>query len=70
MFFFNHFGIKFSALWDPTSGSGGVPQLKGTRSFTFEELKKYTSNFSEMNIIGAGGYGMVSVSMCASESFK
>ncbi|KAI3496585.1 hypothetical protein L1887_38950 [Cichorium endivia] len=47
------------ALWDPTSGSGDVPQLKGARSFTFEELKKYTSNFSEINIIGAGGYGMV-----------
>lgn len=47
------------ALWDPTSGSGGVPQLKGARSFTFEELKKYTNNFSEMNSIGAGGYGMV-----------
>ncbi|KAJ9550721.1 hypothetical protein OSB04_014766 [Centaurea solstitialis] len=47
------------ALWDPTSGSGGVPQLKGARSFTFEELKKYTNNFSETNNIGAGGYGMV-----------
>ncbi|KAI3754948.1 hypothetical protein L1987_54740 [Smallanthus sonchifolius] len=29
------------ALWDPTSGSGDVPQLKGARSFTFEELQKY-----------------------------
>ncbi|KAJ9550439.1 hypothetical protein OSB04_014484 [Centaurea solstitialis] len=47
------------ALWDPTSGSGGVPELKGTRSFTLEELKKYTNNFSENNSIGAGGYGMV-----------
>ncbi|KAL7612008.1 hypothetical protein Lser_V15G06494 [Lactuca serriola] len=47
------------ALWDPASGSGGVPQLKGAKSFTFEELKKYTRNFSETNNIGAGGYGMV-----------
>ncbi|KVI01669.1 Concanavalin A-like lectin/glucanase, subgroup, partial [Cynara cardunculus var. scolymus] len=47
------------ALWDPASGSGGVPQLKGAKSFTFEELKKYTNNFSETNNIGAGGYGMV-----------
>ncbi|KAI3701907.1 hypothetical protein L6452_27368 [Arctium lappa] len=47
------------ALWDPTSGSGGVPQLKGARSFTFEELNKYTNNFSETNNIGTGGYGMV-----------
>ncbi|KVI01671.1 Concanavalin A-like lectin/glucanase, subgroup [Cynara cardunculus var. scolymus] len=44
------------ALWDPTSGSGGVPELKGT---TFEELKTYTSNVSQTNNIGAGGYGMV-----------
>lgn len=49
-----------TALWDPASGSGGVPQLKGAKAFTFEELKKYTRNFSETNNIGAGGYGMVS----------
>ncbi|KAI3805280.1 hypothetical protein L1987_27511 [Smallanthus sonchifolius] len=47
------------ALWDPTSGSGDVPQLKGARSFTFEELQKYTNSFSEINNIGKGGYGMV-----------
>ncbi|KAI3802459.1 hypothetical protein L1987_30591 [Smallanthus sonchifolius] len=51
----NH--IKSKALWDPTSASGGVPQLKGARSFTFEELRKYTDNFSETSQIGAGGYG-------------
>ncbi|KAK9076940.1 hypothetical protein SSX86_005275 [Deinandra increscens subsp. villosa] len=47
------------ALWDPTSGSGDVPQLKGARSFTFEELQNCTNNFSEINNIGQGGYGMV-----------
>ncbi|KAM7474429.1 hypothetical protein LguiB_021672 [Lonicera macranthoides] len=47
------------ALWDPTKNSGGVPQLKGARSFSFEELNKYTNNFSETNNIGSGGYGMV-----------
>ncbi|KAI7728233.1 hypothetical protein M8C21_012278, partial [Ambrosia artemisiifolia] len=48
------------AHWDQTSKStGDVPQLKGARAFTFEELKKYTNNFSEINNIGAGGYGMV-----------
>nr|XP_043627595.1 leucine-rich repeat receptor protein kinase HPCA1-like [Erigeron canadensis] len=47
------------ALWDATSGSGGVPQLKGARSFTFEDLSKCTGNFSDITKIGAGGYGMV-----------
>lgn len=56
----NQFSTILTALWDPASGSGGVPQLKGAKSFTFEELKKYTRNFSETNNIGAGGYGMVS----------
>jgi Leucine-rich repeat (LRR) protein len=49
----------FAALWDPTVNSGGVPQLQGARSFSFEELKRYTSNFSETNSIGSGGYGKV-----------
>ncbi|KAM7470163.1 hypothetical protein LguiA_008346 [Lonicera macranthoides] len=47
------------ALWDPSKNSGGVPQLKGARAFSFEELKKYTNNFSETNNIGSGGNGMV-----------
>ncbi|KAI3448395.1 hypothetical protein Pfo_005060 [Paulownia fortunei] len=45
--------------WDPNTNSGGVPQLKGARCFSFEELKKCTNNFSEMNEIGSGGYGKV-----------
>ncbi|KAK1430079.1 hypothetical protein QVD17_12579 [Tagetes erecta] len=48
-----------AALGDPTSDSDIVPQLKGARSFTFKELQNYTNNFSEMNNIGKGGYGMV-----------
>ncbi|KAM4126236.1 hypothetical protein ACB094_01G373000 [Castanea mollissima] len=47
------------ARWDPNNGSGGVPQLKGARCFSFEELKKYTNKFSEENSIGSGGYGKV-----------
>ncbi|KAI3757325.1 hypothetical protein L6452_04860 [Arctium lappa] len=47
------------ALWDATSGSVGVPQPKGVKPFSFEELSKYTNNFSETNNIGTGGYGMV-----------
>ncbi|KAL4655158.1 hypothetical protein ACB092_01G431400 [Castanea dentata] len=47
------------ARWDPNNGSGGIPQLKGARCFSFEELKKYTNKFSEENSIGSGGYGKV-----------
>ncbi|XP_028127258.1 probable leucine-rich repeat receptor-like protein kinase At5g49770 isoform X1 [Camellia sinensis] len=47
------------ASWGPSNSSGGVPQLKGARFFSFEELKKYTNNFSEANNIGSGGYGKV-----------
>ncbi|KAK4605530.1 hypothetical protein RGQ29_013546 [Quercus rubra] len=45
--------------WDPNGGSGSIPQLKGARCFSFEELKKYTNKFSEENSIGSGGYGKV-----------
>lgn len=49
-----------AANWDSTKSNGaGVPQLKGARLFSFEELRKYTNNFSEANDIGSGGYGKV-----------
>ncbi|KAK6119098.1 hypothetical protein DH2020_047141 [Rehmannia glutinosa] len=47
------------ASWDPNTNSGGVPQLKGAKCFSFEELKRCTSNFAETNEIGTGGYGKV-----------
>ncbi|TVU51398.1 hypothetical protein EJB05_02827 [Eragrostis curvula] len=43
--------------WDMKSTSTSIPQLRGARTFTFEELKKITNNFSEANDIGNGGYG-------------
>ncbi|KAI3752091.1 hypothetical protein L2E82_23263 [Cichorium intybus] len=49
------------ASWALDNGSivGGVPQLKGARWCSFEELKKCTNNFSEEKLIGVGGYGQV-----------
>ncbi|GJM92765.1 hypothetical protein PR202_ga09261 [Eleusine coracana subsp. coracana] len=39
--------------------NGDAPQLKGARYFSFDELKKCTSNFSQIYEIGSGGYGKV-----------
>ncbi|KMT19143.1 hypothetical protein BVRB_1g015390 [Beta vulgaris subsp. vulgaris] len=39
--------------------SGSAPQLKGARWFSYDELKKCTTSFSERNQIGSGGYGKV-----------
>ncbi|KAK4378757.1 hypothetical protein RND71_000619 [Anisodus tanguticus] len=47
------------ASWNSNKHSGAVPQLTGARFFSFEELKKWTNNFSETNNIGSGGYGKV-----------
>ncbi|KAK0589766.1 hypothetical protein LWI29_018258 [Acer saccharum] len=45
------------ASWDPNKNNGSIPQVKGTRSFSFEELSKYSNKFSDD--IGSGGYGKV-----------
>ncbi|XP_050378051.1 leucine-rich repeat receptor protein kinase HPCA1 [Argentina anserina] len=46
--------------WDVNNKSrGSVPELKGARSFSFEELMQYSNNFSEENDVGSGGYGKV-----------
>ena len=55
--------------------SGGAPQLKGARWFSYDELKKCTNNFSERNELGFGGYGKVwplqklCVDVCNSSSY-
>ncbi|ONK62747.1 uncharacterized protein A4U43_C07F7720 [Asparagus officinalis] len=54
------------ASWAPSGNdSGGAPQLKGARWFSFAELKKCTNNFSGTNEIGSGGYGKVYRGMVA-----
>ncbi|KAM7262617.1 hypothetical protein ACFE04_000300 [Oxalis oulophora] len=48
------------ASWAPSGkDSGGAPQLKGARWFSYDEIKKCTHNFSQSNEIGSGGYGKV-----------
>ncbi|KAL0403403.1 UNVERIFIED_CONTAM: putative leucine-rich repeat receptor-like protein kinase [Sesamum radiatum] len=51
---------KAFGSWAPSGqDSGGAPQLKGARWFSYDELKKCTNNFSDNNQIGSGGYGKV-----------
>ncbi|OAY76281.1 putative leucine-rich repeat receptor-like protein kinase, partial [Ananas comosus] len=50
---------SFTVSWDPSKSTNSIPQLKGARLFSFEEVKKCTNNFSEANEIGHGGYGKV-----------
>ncbi|CAI0446953.1 unnamed protein product [Linum tenue] len=52
------FSKPFASRKD-NSGGAGAPQLKGARWFSYDELKKCTSNFSGSNELGSGGYGKV-----------
>lgn len=55
-----HLFFFLPASWAPSGkDSGGAPQLKGARWFSYDELKKGTNHFSESNEIGSGGYGKV-----------
>ncbi|MCO5552751.1 hypothetical protein L7F22_006268 [Adiantum nelumboides] len=49
------------AAWIAASEGGdpNIPQLKGARWFSLEEIRKCTNNFSRNNEIGEGGYGKV-----------
>ncbi|KAK8928636.1 putative leucine-rich repeat receptor-like protein kinase [Platanthera zijinensis] len=48
------------ATWEESViDSGQAPQLRGARYFSYEELKTFTNNFPEINVIGSGGYGKV-----------
>ncbi|KAF6151297.1 hypothetical protein GIB67_020619 [Kingdonia uniflora] len=51
---------NFVILCSPAGkNSGGALQLKGARWFSYDEVKKCTSNFLESNQIGSGGYRRV-----------
>jgi hypothetical protein len=53
--------FKIAASWGVSQkDSGGAPQLKGARNFSFTELRNCTNNFSDTHEIGSGGYGKVS----------
>ncbi|CAJ1941593.1 unnamed protein product [Sphenostylis stenocarpa] len=45
--------------WDTVDDKSASPQLKEAKMFSFEDLKKYTKNFSPANDIGSGGFGKV-----------
>ncbi|KAL5210458.1 hypothetical protein ABZP36_006081 [Zizania latifolia] len=47
------------ASWARSEGRDGAPRLKGARWFSYEELKRSTNNFAEVNELGYGGYGKV-----------
>jgi hypothetical protein len=47
------------ASWISGKENADVPQLKGARWFSLEEIQRCTNNFSQSNEIGAGGYGKV-----------
>ncbi|XP_078152060.1 leucine-rich repeat receptor protein kinase HPCA1-like [Carex rostrata] len=39
--------------------NGEAPKLSSAKAFTYDEIKMYTNNFKETNVIGVGGYGEV-----------
>lgn len=41
------------------AGCGLASEHQGARQFTLEELEEATKNFSESNIVGTGGFGLV-----------
>ncbi|XP_020577014.1 probable leucine-rich repeat receptor-like protein kinase At5g49770 [Phalaenopsis equestris] len=49
----------FSSWANSNKDSEGAPKLKGARWFSYDELKKSTDGFSQVNEVGSGGYGKV-----------
>ncbi|XP_027187019.1 leucine-rich repeat receptor protein kinase HPCA1-like isoform X3 [Cicer arietinum] len=45
--------------WGPDESNSSIPQLKGARRFSFDEIQNYTKKFAQVNYVGAGGYGKV-----------
>uniref|UniRef100_A0A2N9HYE5 Protein kinase domain-containing protein n=1 Tax=Fagus sylvatica TaxID=28930 RepID=A0A2N9HYE5_FAGSY len=51
--------VKGGCLYRGNMGRTAPPKFKGVQVFSYKELEVATSRFSEANIIGNGGYGVV-----------
>ncbi|XP_009768138.1 putative serine/threonine-protein kinase PBL7 [Nicotiana tabacum] len=51
--------VKGGCLHGGSSGRMPQPKLRGVQVFTYKELEMSTDKFSEANVIGNGGYGVV-----------
>ncbi|XP_052194347.1 probable serine/threonine-protein kinase PBL7 [Diospyros lotus] len=51
--------VKGGCLYGGSSGRMPSAKLRGVQVFTYKELEEATDQFSEANVIGIGGYGVV-----------
>ncbi|KAK9291380.1 hypothetical protein L1049_019326 [Liquidambar formosana] len=51
--------VKSRCLYGPNLGCAPPSKFKGVQVFTYKELEKATDKFSEGNVIGKGGFGVV-----------
>ncbi|KAF3338338.1 leucine-rich repeat receptor-like protein kinase [Carex littledalei] len=54
-----HRNDPFASWGSMGEETGEAPKLSGAKAFTYDEIKMYTNNFKEINVIGVGGYGEV-----------
>lgn len=51
--------VKGGCLYKGNMGRTAPPNVRGVQVYTYKELEVATGKFSEANIIGNGGYGVV-----------
>ena len=51
--------VKGGCLYGGNKGRTAPPKVRGVQVYTYKELEVATGKFSEANIIGNGGYGVV-----------